>query len=128
MKIEHIAFNVENPAGLAQWYVKHLDFEIRRGMSQPPFAHFIADSTGAVMLEVYHNPDAPIPNYRDQDPAVMHLAFVCDDVQKELQRLVDAGATALGDVFAMDNGDVAAMLRDPWDLPLQLVKRVSPMV
>ncbi|MDX1565012.1 MAG: VOC family protein, partial [Phycisphaeraceae bacterium] len=65
MNIEHIAFNVPDPTGLARWYVEQLGFVIKRGMSEPPFAHFLADGSGAVMLEVYHNPDAPIPNYRD---------------------------------------------------------------
>jgi glyoxylase I family protein len=128
MKIEHIAFNVDDPAALAQWYVERLNFVVKRSMVEAPFAHFIADEGGAVMIEVYRNPEFPVPNYKEQDPAIMHLALACEDVAAERQRLLDAGATAVGDVFTMETGDTFAMLRDPWDLPLQLVKRATPMV
>ena len=39
-----------------------------------------------------------------------------------------AGATIVADVHELPPGDTFAMLRDPWGVPLQLVKRKTPMI
>jgi hypothetical protein len=39
-----------------------------------------------------------------------------------------AGATAEGEVSVTPAGDEMAMLRDPWGLPVQLIKRRVPMI
>jgi len=128
MKIEHIALNVADPVSLAQWYVDHLGFRIKRSMPHAPFAHFLADQTDAVMIELYHNPNAPVPDYTQQHPLILHLAMQTNDLETDRQRLLDAGATAVGPVDNLDDGDVLAMLRDPGGLAIQLVKRREPMV
>ena len=79
------------------------------------------------MIEIYHNSEAPIPDYAQQPPAVMHLALTSEDVEADRKRLMVAGAAAEGNVDRMDNGDVVAFLRDPAGLPLQLVKREESM-
>lgn len=128
MKIEHIAFNVPDAASLAHWYVEHLGLTIKMQLKEPPFTHFLADDAGAVMVEFYSNTDAPLPDYTRQDPRTLHLAFVSNDVAADRQRLMDAGATPVGDVEQMENGTVLAMLRDPWGLAVQLVHRAPPMI
>ena len=127
MKIEHFALQVEKPAAAADWYVAHLGFTVRRAVDGPVVARFLADSSGSVMLEIYHNPKAPVPDYHSLDPVLMHLAFVCDDVHSAARRLMAAGATLLGGPETV-GGDEFAMLRDPWGLPLQLVRRGQPML
>jgi glyoxylase I family protein len=128
MKIEHVAFNVSDPAALAKWYVEHLGLTIKMQLDKPPFTHFLADEGGAVMVEFYNNTEAPVPDYRQQDPRTLHLAFVSADVAADRQRLIDAGAVPVGDVQHMENGAVLAMLRDPWSLAVQLVHRSEPMI
>lgn len=128
MKIEHAAFQVEDPAAMARWYVEHLGMTIRRSFPERPWVHFLADSGGAVMLELYNNPNAAVPNYREIDPFVLHVAFSADDVEKTRERLLGAGATAVGGVNANAQGDQVAMLRDPWGFAVQLVKRKEPML
>ena len=42
--------------------------------------------------------------------------------------LIAAGATAVGDVMTNDQGDQVAMLRDPWGVAVQLVRRERAML
>ena len=128
MKIEHVAYQVPDPVALAAWYVEHLGLRVKRSQASAPYGHFLADDGDAVMVEVYNNPSAPMPDYRTINPLVLHLAFRVDDVKSARQRLLGAGATAEGDIVVSDAGDHVAMLRDPWGLAIQLVRRRDPMI
>jgi len=127
MKIEHVAFQVADPAAMADWYVRHLGFCVLRSSDGPVVARFMADVSGAMMLEVYCNPRIPVPDYAAMDPARMHVAFVCDDVPAAIARLTAAGAALVGGPECLGE-DELAMLRDPWGLPLQLAKRKRAMI
>lgn len=127
MKIEHTAFNVEEPVLMARWYVEHLGLQVKRRTTDAPYAHFLADDGGTVMIEIYGNKDAPLPDYRNMNPAELHLAFVSKNVAADSARLVSAGATIVADVHQLGD-DTFAMLRDPWGLPVQLVERATPMI
>jgi glyoxylase I family protein len=128
VNIEHIAFNVADPTAMADWYTRRLGMRVVRKPPGATQAHFIADAAGRVVLELYRNPNAPIPDYAAMDPMTLHVAFAVDDVNAERGRLLAAGASAVGDVTTADNGDVLAMLRDPWGLCVQLVKRARPLL
>lgn len=127
MRIEHSAWPVEDPVAAADWYVRHLGLRIVRSGGPPAHARFLADSTGRVLLEIYNNPKVRVPDYRSMDPLLLHLAFVVDDVARERDRLVAAGATVVDAWTVTDAGDQMAMLRDPWGFSLQLLKRAQPM-
>src|SRR5712691_7876234 len=120
MQIEHIAFNVADPDAAAVWYCKHLGMRIARKVEGETHTHFLADAAGRVVLELYRQTKAPIPDYAVMDPMVLHVAFVVADVKAERQRLLAAGATAAGDIGRNDAGDELAMLRDPWGFAVQL--------
>jgi catechol 2,3-dioxygenase-like lactoylglutathione lyase family enzyme len=128
MKIEHVAYQVPDPVALADWYVAHLGLRIKRATGAPGQARFLADDNDAVMIEVYHNPLVAMPDYRAIDPLMLHLAFRAEDVAGTRERLLAAGATAEGEVVVSDGGDHLAMLRDPWGLAIQLVRRRDPMI
>lgn len=128
MKIEHAAYQVEDPVAIARWYVEHLGMTVMRAIPDSPFAHFLADDGHAVMLEFYRNPRIPVPDYRTTDPIALHVAFKADDVGETRRRLIAAGATPVGDVLVSDAGDEIAMLRDPWGLPIQFIRRKDPMI
>lgn len=128
MKIEHAAYQVADPVGQGQWYVEHLGLTVKRAQDASPFGRFLADDGDAVMLEFYHNPKIPVPDYRTIDPLALHVAFRAGDVAATRARLVAAGATAESDVEVTGAGDHVAMLRDPWGLPVQLVRRAKPMI
>ena len=93
-----------------------------------PFAHFLADDSGTVMLEVYGNSGAAKLDFSSVEPPTLHLAFVSLDVAADVKRLTSAGATIVADVHELPPGDTFAMLRDPWGIPLQLVKRKTAMI
>ncbi len=128
MKIEHIALQVQDPIKLAEWYVTNLGMRVVRSFGPPAHARFIADSTGETVLEVYNNPKASTIDYRKLDPLHLHIAFATDDVAATRQKLLAAGATAEGEVTVTETGDELAMLRDPWGVPVQLVKRAKPLI
>jgi hypothetical protein len=80
-----------------------------------------------VVVEVYHRPEAGVPDYRAMDPLVLHLAFTTSDMAGTRARLLSAGATGAGEVTVTPAGDELAFLRDPWGLPIQLVRRARPL-
>jgi glyoxylase I family protein len=128
MDIEHIGYQVPDPVAAAKWYVENLGLRIARSFGEPSFAQFLADSSGHVMIEIYNNPAAAMPDYRATDPLVLHLALECQDVEGVRSRLLAAGAAAEGDVVRAPTGDILAMLRDPWGFPIQLARRAVPMI
>lgn len=128
MHLEHIGYMVHDPVDVARWYCDHLDFCITRQMTQSPWTHFLVDGSGRMMLEIYNNPKAQVPDYASQDPLVLHLAFAVDDVDRVRARLLFAGAKTEGEITATAAGDQLAMLRDPWGLAIQLAKRAKDMV
>ncbi|MGC9347080.1 MAG: VOC family protein [Anaerolineae bacterium] len=126
MYFEHFALNVPDPRAMAEWYVEHCDLRVVHGIDVPPYMRFLADVTGRVIMEIYHNPKAPVPNYAEQSPLVVHVAYAVDDIEATKSELLDAGATLFSEEH-QDNGSVLVMLRDPWGIPLQLVKRGVPL-
>jgi len=127
MRIEHVAFNVSDPRSMAAWYCAHLGFTVKRGQDEPPYAHFLADGGGRVMIEIYCRPADQVPDYASMDPLLLHLGLVSDDPHRDAVRLVAAGAREIDEV-RLEDGSFLKMLRDPWGLALQLCKRGQPMV
>jgi len=128
IRLEHVAINVENPAGMAKWYCKNLGMKIIRQGPPPVNMRFISDAGGNMMLEIYHNPPDAVPDYASMDPLMLHIAFMVDDVKGTCRKLVAAGATVASEVSVTDSGDELAMLRDPWGVSIQFVKRANPML
>ena len=128
MKIEHVALNVSDPIEMARWYVENLGMVVKRRMTKSPWTHFLADDSGTVMLELYGNPEVPVPDYREQPALVFHIALVSDDIDADASRLTARGATLDGDYLHTPDGDMLAMLRDPWGIAIQLAKRSNAMV
>jgi glyoxylase I family protein len=128
MKIEHLAFNVDDALAMGRWYVEHLGFKVMRRTVEPPYAHFLADDSGTVMIEIYQNAAAPVPDYRNTNPLVLHLALVSIDIESDVSRLSREGAKLVDAVQKNEHGDELAMLQDPWGFAIQLVKRASPMI
>lgn len=127
MKFEHFALNVEDPQRMRSWYTAQLGLQVVRQMEESPYTTFLADSSGTIMLEIYNNPAAEIPPYRSMHPLLVHLAFVSEDPEKDLERLQKAGATLVNEQHLPD-GSHLLMMRDPWGLAIQFCKRGVPML
>lgn len=122
MKIEHFAINVSEPVPMAAWYGEHLATEIKVKLDDPAQTHFLIDSAGSVMLEIYNHPRVSCPDYANMDHLLLHLAFVSSDPDADAERLMANGASMV-ERLALDNGSLLIMLRDPWGLAIQLCKR-----
>ena len=127
MIFEHFALNVLNPVEMADWYVKNLEMKIVRSVNEAPFARFLADKTGRVVLELYSNNSVKIPEYKNNHPLEFHFAFMVEDATSLKDKLLNAGAT-LEEELKPDDGSHLVMLRDPFGIPLQLCKRGIPMM
>ena len=127
MKIEHFAINVSDPVAMAAWYENNLGLETVRKMNEAPHTHFLGDKSGAVLLEIYNNPPDKVPDYKNMDPLLVHLAFVSTDPESDKAKLIKAGASFVEDVKLPD-GSLLVMMRDPWGLAIQLCKRGNPMI
>jgi uncharacterized glyoxalase superfamily protein PhnB len=126
MRLEHFALQVPDPVAMANWYVNHLGCTIVRSFGEPAHARFLR--LGGVLMEIYNNPKAAIPDYSSFNPLQLHLAFESNDLTADRDRLVKAGARIMDDVSTSPSGDQIMMLRDPWNIPLQFVKRAQPML
>src|SRR4051812_45192108 len=127
LSVEHIAWNVADPASMAQWYVANLGMRILRNSTTAPHVHFLSDASGRGVIEIYNNADDAIPDYAAQHWLRFHLAFDAPDPDAARDALVAAGATFVSDQ-TMSDGSRLLMLRDPWGLPVQLCKRTQPLL
>lgn len=125
MKFEHFALNVPDARASAAWYVKHLGLRVARTRADAPYTTFLADDTGRVIMEFYSNTAAVYPDYAATHPLCFHWALVAADPAAERSRLVAAGATPAYEE-TLGDGSFLIMVRDPWGVPIQLVKRVTP--
>lgn len=126
MKLEHFALQVPDPIAMADWYVNHLGCTIARSGGEPSHGRFLA--VGGVLFEIYRNPRAAVPDYATVDPLLIHLAFASQDLVADRDRLAKAGARIVDDIATTPAGDEIMMLRDPWDIPIQFVRRSAPML
>ena len=126
MKIEHFALQVPEPAAMGDWYVKHLGATIARAGGAPQHGRFL--KVGGALFEIYNNPAVTMPDYSKTEVMQLHLAFSSENLPADRERLVKAGARVVEDIYSTDAGDEIMMLRDPWNLPIQFVKRKEPMI
>tara|TARA_R100001369_G_scaffold62165_2_gene89157 strand:- start:4354 stop:4734 length:381 start_codon:yes stop_codon:yes gene_type:complete len=125
MVFEHIALNVKNVEDIKDWYVANVGLKVVSEQSQAPFMTFLEDSTGRVILELYHRPEEEITNFKTKHPLSFHMAFVSQNAEKDKTRLLDKGASFVEEITKED-GSHLVMLRDPWGMPLQLCHRAKP--
>jgi len=127
MEFEHFALNVQSPASIAEWYVENLGMKIVFQDPKPPFMTFLADETDRVVVELYSNPAAKIPDYANQHHLEFHFAFKTKEAESLKSKLMTEGCSFVEEVKKED-GSHLIMLRDPWGLALQLCQRATPLV
>jgi len=125
--VEHVALDVAAPETTAKWWCENLGFHIKAKLSASPYAVFIVNSSGRFAMEIYRNPNTPgAPDYHKMSPDKMHIAFLSDDLDGDVRRLIKAGATQVSRI--KNSGNELVMLRDPSGIPIQLVKRAVPLI
>jgi glyoxylase I family protein len=128
IRLEHVAINVEDPAAMASWYCDNLGMKVVRKGPPPANMRFVSDAGANMMLELYNNPPDEVPDYPSMNPLSLHIAFMVDDVKAIIRKLIDAGATIAVDFNTTEAGDEIVILRDPWGVPIQFIKRAKPML
>lgn len=128
IRLEHVAINVPDPVAMAKWYCDNLGMKLKRQGPPPTNMQFIADADGNMMLELYNNSEAKVPDYKSMNPLALHIAFHVNDVAAVRRQLVAAGATPFNEIAQTDAGDVLTILRDPWGVPIQFLTRAKPML
>ena len=127
LPVEHVAWQVRDPVAITNWYVTHLGFRILRTTDAPTFTHFMEDASGRVVVEIYNNPAASLPDYFAMHALHLHLAFESQDPEADRDRLMKAGATVSEDLTVTSAGDRLVMLRDPFGFSIQLCQRKQQM-
>jgi glyoxylase I family protein len=129
VRFEHIALNVQDPAAMAKWYCENLGMQIKVSKDVPAPSRFISDAHGNMMFELYHQDDKPFNDLQKLDSSSLHIAFTVDDVYGTCSRLKNAGAFVVNPPARLaDAGVELCMLRDPWGLAIQIIKRDKPML
>jgi uncharacterized glyoxalase superfamily protein PhnB len=122
LNVEHIGFVIANPCGAADWYAKNLGFAILRKADNNSVA-FIQEPHGGLIFELIGNPEIhPI----DKDlthPLQVHIAFKSTDIEADIRRLTDAGASFVMDCKTDDPKATVCILKDPFGLYIQLARR-----
>lgn len=127
MKLEHIAINVPDVRAAAPWYAEHLGMSIVLAADAEPYMHFLADDDGS-MVELYSRSDVAPPDYSQINAFNLHFAFRVDDIEGTRDRLLAAGCSPVDEILTTPAGDQLIFLRDPWGVPLQLVRRNKPLL
>jgi len=128
LPVEHVAWQVQDPEAVSAWYGEHLGFRIVRKNSDPARTHFIADASGRVLVEIYNNPAAPVPDYSKMPFLHLHLAFASDDPARERERMLKLGCTIAEELRQTPAGDTLVMMRDPFGFSIQFCKRAKPFM
>jgi beta-lactamase superfamily II metal-dependent hydrolase/catechol 2,3-dioxygenase-like lactoylglutathione lyase family enzyme len=127
-RFEHIALNVHDVEAVTNWYCENLGMKVVHKGPPPVNMRFLADAGDKVVFEFYHNSEAPVPDCNMIHPRSYHVAFMVDDVGAIRDKLQQAGATIAVDMETTPAGDQIIILRDPWALPIQFVKRAKAML
>lgn len=127
MTFEHFALNVSKPVEMGQWYIDNCEMKLVKSMDEYPYTRFLADKSGQVVLEIYSNTSAKIHDFSKQHPLEFHFALTVSNPIEIKDKLVNAGAKVEEEI-KLDDGSHLIMLRDPFGVPLQLVKRGKPLV
>jgi catechol 2,3-dioxygenase-like lactoylglutathione lyase family enzyme len=128
LAVEHVAWQVNDPPAVADWYVRHLEFRIvRRNEGDPAQTHFLADASGRCIVEIYHNAAASVPDYAGMHFLQLHLAFAVTDPAATRTAMLQAGCTIAEDLRTSPAGDQLLMMRDPFGFAIQFVKRAKRM-
>ena len=119
--LEHTAIASPDPAKLAEWYVRHLDFRINHTYAGN---YFVRAQDGS-MLEIIPSEGERLPQQM-KDPGLRHLAIDVEDFDAGVQELRNRGVTLLGEPF-QNQGNRLVFFADADGNLLHLIKRPQPL-
>jgi len=125
VKIEHFALNTKHAEAMTHWYRDYCGMPIWIEKHEPVYVAFLGEPPS--LIEIYDNPKGNYIDLANQHPLALHLALFSDDLNADMTRLIEAGASHI-EGEADEEGYGLIMLRDPWGLALQLCRRKDALV
>jgi glyoxylase I family protein len=119
--LEHTAIASPDPAGLAQWYVHYLGFQINFRYD----AFYFVKAPNGTMLEIIPASGDRGPN-TPATPGIRHLAIAVDDFEAGYERLKNAGVRFLGEPYE-NQGNRLVFFEDRDGNILHLIRREKPL-
>lgn len=124
VRFEHLHLNVADKAATAAWYVRNVGLEIVSTENQEVV--YVADPDHHFMFEFSSIPGLRT-NYADIELDAFHVAFEGHKtIEAVAERMLEHGATPLGEIYRNKVGDYVLNLRDINGLNAQLLHRVDP--
>jgi catechol 2,3-dioxygenase-like lactoylglutathione lyase family enzyme len=124
MKIEHIGLLVPAPISMAQWYKNYLGLRILKSSgTDAEGGVFLKDDASGTILEFTKPANKKIVDFKSIDPLQIHLAVECPDPLALARKLEDVGASIVGDLPPAGTPIEILMVRDPWNVGIQLINR-----
>lgn len=119
--LEHTAIASPDPAGLAQWYVDHLEFHINYRYDK----FFFVKAANGTMLEIIPS-EGDTPANLPKTPGIRHLAIAVDDFDASHQQLLERGVQFLGEPYT-NEGNRLVFFADRDGNILHLIERARPL-
>jgi glyoxylase I family protein len=119
--LEHTAIASPDPAGLAEWYVRHLEFRIN---FEYDGNYFVRAANGS-LLEIIPSAGERGPQTL-KDPGLRHLAIAVEDFDACLQNLRAAGVQFLTEPYE-NQGNRLVFFADRDGNVLHLIERERPL-
>lgn len=114
-----VSFNVDDVAASSDFLVRHFGFAEQ--MSADGFASLVRDDAGMSVIFLRRGLETLPADQRDQHADGVILAFVVDDLEGELDRLVREGVAITMPLTSEEWGERAFQVRDPNGVIVQLV-------
>jgi catechol 2,3-dioxygenase-like lactoylglutathione lyase family enzyme len=107
-----VRYMVDDVDASLSFYTKHLGFEVRTNAS-PAFADVTRGNLRLLLAGPLSSAGRPMPDGRTPGPGGWNrIHFVVDDIDAEVSRLRDAGATFRNDILTGPGGK-QILLEDP---------------
>ena len=127
-RLEHFSINLDNSAAKAKWYTENLGMKVLRELETQNNSFFMSDRKENFTFELYQNKDYPVIKFDTVNASSFHLGFMANDLELLKADLLKAGATIFEDIHTHISKDKILLMRDPWGLPIQFVKRTKNMI
>jgi len=122
--LEHIGICAEDTVTLKDWYVKHFNLEVVYDNKKEKPTYILKFPDGG-LLEIYSAQSKNVL-YNNTHQGIRHLAFGCDNIEAEYERLKNCVSIEKG---LSDNGKGVKtfFLRDPEGNIIHYVQRPFPL-
>jgi catechol 2,3-dioxygenase-like lactoylglutathione lyase family enzyme len=128
IRFEHFAYNTPDQKIAALWYVEFMKLIIpwskdidKSTLNRNYRIPYVGDAQNNMSMELMGKEmECSLSN---QPHEVIHIAFLTGQPEKVTERLIDGGATKIGETRKENNGDIVIDLYSPIRIPIRLIKR-----